>query len=196
ALGFERLDDAHVRKSPRRAASQRERDLGRGGRRGGLVRQIRARRQKSEERDRGGTEHGGTLRETDGSLPETRPEREIVADSSPVPVRAGIFRLSSKKDRKFLRVRAAKCARFAACFGSLSGASRWDRSWPRLRGLHASGLMANNGSDRRAEQLEEKVSTRRLNVERVSSPSASSPGCAAFPTYSRSTPAARGVRRY
>src|SRR5213083_728832 len=48
--------------------------------------------------------HGawGTLRETDGSLPETRPEREIVADSSPVPVRAGIFRLSSKKDRKFL----------------------------------------------------------------------------------------------
>ena len=91
ALGFERLDDADVRKSPRRAASQRERDLGRGGRRGGLVRQIRARRQKSEERDRGGTEHGGTLRET-------------------VPVRAGIFRLSSKKDREFLRVRAAKCA--------------------------------------------------------------------------------------
>src|SRR2546425_5882166 len=70
----------------------------------------------------------GKRTETDGSLPETRPEREIVADSSPVPVRAGIFRLSSKKDRKFLRVRAAKCARFAACFGSLSGASRWDRS--------------------------------------------------------------------
>src|SRR2546425_7981723 len=67
SLGFERLDDADVRKSPRRAASQRERDLGRGGRRGGLVRQIRARRQKSEERDRGGTEHGGTLRETDGN---------------------------------------------------------------------------------------------------------------------------------
>ena len=77
-----------MRASPRRAAFQRERDLGRGGRRDGLVRQIRARRQKSEERDRGGTEHGGTLRETDGSLPETRPEREIVADSSPVPVRA------------------------------------------------------------------------------------------------------------
>ena len=47
------------------------------------------------------------------------------------------------KDRKFLRARAAKCARFAACFGSGSGASRYDRCWPRLRGLHASGLMAN-----------------------------------------------------
>src|SRR2546425_12947217 len=82
SLGFERLDDADVRKSPRRAASQRERDLGRGGRRGGLVRQIRARRQKSEERDRGGTEHGGTLRETDGALPGNRTERGIVAGSS------------------------------------------------------------------------------------------------------------------
>src|SRR5207247_3792214 len=101
-------------------------------------------------------EHGGTLRETDGSLPETRPEREIVADSSPVPVRAGIFRLSSKKDRKFLRVRAAKCARFAACFGSLSGASRWDRSWPRLRGLHASGLMANMGLTDELNSLKKK----------------------------------------
>ena len=40
------------------------------------------------------------------------------------------------KDRKFLRARAAKCARFAACFGSVSGASRWDRSWPRLRARH------------------------------------------------------------
>src|SRR2546425_8751628 len=49
SLGFERLDDADVRKSPRRAASQRERDLGRGGRRGGLVRQIRACRQKRSE---------------------------------------------------------------------------------------------------------------------------------------------------
>src|SRR5439155_10084494 len=61
------LDDAEVRKSPGRDDSQRERDVGRGGRGGGLVRQIRARRQKSEERDRGGTEHGGTLRETDGN---------------------------------------------------------------------------------------------------------------------------------
>src|SRR5207245_11086707 len=65
--GVARRADADVRRSPRRAASQRQRDLGRGGRRGGPVRQIRARRQKSEERDRGGTEHGGTLRETDGN---------------------------------------------------------------------------------------------------------------------------------
>src|SRR6266571_691682 len=33
----------------------------------------------------------------------------------------------------------------AACFGSVSGASRYDRSWPRLRARHTSGLMANKG---------------------------------------------------
>src|SRR6266568_8864383 len=31
----------------------------------------------------------------------------------------------------------------AACFGPVSGASRYDRSWPRLRARHTSGLMAN-----------------------------------------------------
>jgi len=31
----------------------------------------------------------------------------------------------------------------AACFGSVSGASRYDRCWPRLRARHTSGLMAN-----------------------------------------------------
>src|SRR6267378_2565297 len=34
----------------------------------------------------------------------------------------------------------------AACFGSVSGASRYDRSWPWLRARHTSGLMASNGS--------------------------------------------------
>jgi hypothetical protein len=31
----------------------------------------------------------------------------------------------------------------AACFGSVSGASRYDRSWLRLRARYTSGLMAN-----------------------------------------------------
>src|SRR3990172_391281 len=31
----------------------------------------------------------------------------------------------------------------AACFASVSGASRYDRSWPRLRARYTSGLMAN-----------------------------------------------------
>src|SRR6266568_1440646 len=35
-------------------------------------------------------------------------------------------------------------ARGCGCFGSVSGASRYDRSWPRLRARHTSGLMANN----------------------------------------------------
>ena len=36
-----------------------------------------------------------------------------------------------------------KDARIAVCFGSVSGASRYDRSWPRLRARHTSDLMAN-----------------------------------------------------
>ena len=31
----------------------------------------------------------------------------------------------------------------AACFGSVSGASRYHQSWPRLRARYASALMAN-----------------------------------------------------
>ena len=53
-----------------------------------------------------------------------------------MPVRSAEGREIPSRPRREMRA-------IAACFGSMSGASRYDRSWLRLRARYTSGLMAN-----------------------------------------------------
>src|SRR5712664_2645272 len=63
----------------------------------------------------------------------------------------------------------------AACFGSVSGASRYDRSWPRLRARHTSGLMANKDVGRLAKALVKHAPERTLWASNWPHPSARKP---------------------